>query len=152
MLRSSPVVLGGQASTVISQQKVHVIPPGQSAILAASPKLLPGSPSITAAPGKGTPLEDQEAVPFEDLLRMIDTARITMPKSMVRLSAGRLERSRMEQGFCFMAGANSIFAGDKLLTTPNPAFNQDMDMFQFFGLTAMPSIHEKRKEVSEVKV
>ena len=108
-------------------------------------------PINTLVPVKGTPLEDQEAVPFEDLLRMIATARITMPKAMVRLSAGRLERSRMEQGFCFMAGANSIFAGDKLLTTPNPEFNQDMDMFSFFGLTAMPSIHDKRKQEASVE-
>ncbi|MDA8895805.1 biotin synthase BioB [Bacteroidia bacterium] len=110
-------------------------------------------PINTLVPVKGTPLADQGAIPFEDLLRMIATARIMMPKSMVRLSAGRLERSTFEQGFCFMAGANSIFAGDKLLTTPNPEFNQDLKMFDFFGLTAMDSIHERRKkeEVEPVK-
>jgi biotin synthase len=102
-------------------------------------------PINTLVPVAGTPLEGQGQVEFEDLLRMIATARIMMPKAAVRLSAGRLERSRLEQGFCFMAGANSIFAGDKLLTTPNPEFNADMDMFKFFGLTAMPSIQEKQK-------
>lgn len=102
-------------------------------------------PINTLVPVKGTPMENQGEVPFEDLLRMIATARILMPASMVRLSAGRLERSLVEQGFCFMAGANSIFAGDKLLTTPNPAFNEDLGMFSFYGLTPMPSIHEVNK-------
>lgn len=102
-------------------------------------------PINTLVPVKGTPLADEAEVPFEDLLRMIATARIVMPKSMVRLSAGRLERSRLEQGFCFMAGANSIFAGDKLLTTPNPEFNEDMDMFSFFGLKPMESAHVAEK-------
>jgi biotin synthase len=66
---------------------------------------------------------------------MIATARIIMPKSAVRLSAGRLELSLSEQAMCFMAGANSIFAGDKLLTTPNPEYNADKDMFRVLGLT-----------------
>jgi biotin synthase len=65
---------------------------------------------------------------------MIATARITMPKAMVRLSAGRLEMSMAEQALCFMAGANSIFAGDKLLTTPNTEVNQDKLMFQTLNL------------------
>jgi biotin synthase len=109
-------------------------------------------PINTLVPVPGTPLADQGQVEFEDLLRMIATARIMMPKAAVRLSAGRLERSRLEQGFCFMAGANSIFAGDKLLTTPNPEFNADMEMFKFFGLTAMPSIQEKQKAEAQTEV
>jgi biotin synthase len=68
---------------------------------------------------------------------MIATARILMPRSMVRLSAGRAEMSIPEQAFCFMAGANSIFAGDKLLTTPNPSFEEDNAMFELLGLNAM---------------
>lgn len=83
---------------------------------------------------KGTPLEDQKPVPVWDMVRMIATARIIMPKSVVRLSAGRNEMSMTDQALCFMAGANSIFAGDKLLTTPNPEFNEDMKMFQILGL------------------
>ena len=59
---------------------------------------------------------------------------MVMPKSAVRLSAGRLEMSMEGQGLCFMAGANSIFAGEELLTTPNPEFNQDQEMFQLLGL------------------
>jgi biotin synthase len=65
---------------------------------------------------------------------MIATARILMPKSVVRLSAGRNEMSLAEQALCFMAGANSIFAGVKLLTTPNPDFDEDMKMFKILGL------------------
>ena len=84
---------------------------------------------------KGTPLGDQQKVPFYDLVRMIATARIIMPKSVVRLSAGRMDMAMSEQAMCFMAGANSIFAGDKLLTTPNPGFNDDQEMFDILGLT-----------------
>ena len=84
---------------------------------------------------KGTPLENQQRVPVWDMVRMIATTRIIMPKTVVRLSAGRLEMNLTEQALCFMAGANSIFAGDKLLTTPNPGFNEDMAMFEILGLT-----------------
>lgn len=83
---------------------------------------------------KGTPLEDQQRVSVWDMVRMIATTRIVMPKTVVRLSAGRLEMTVPEQALCFMAGANSIFAGDKLLTTPNPSFNDDMQMFEILGL------------------
>lgn len=87
-------------------------------------------------PVKGTPMEEKEKVPIWDMLRMIATARITMPKAMVRLSAGRLERSIEEQALCFLAGANSIFSGEKLLTRPNPDFDQDRYMLQLLGLNA----------------
>lgn len=83
---------------------------------------------------KGTPLENQERVSVWDMVRMIATARILMPRAMVRLSAGRLEMPIVEQAFCFLAGANSIFAGDKLLTTPNPGIDQDKAMFELLGL------------------
>lgn len=85
---------------------------------------------------KGTPLENQERVSVWEMVRMIATTRIIMPKTVVRLSAGRLEMSLPEQALCFMAGANSIFAGDKLLTTPNPSFSDDMEMFEILGLKA----------------
>jgi biotin synthase len=83
---------------------------------------------------KGTPLENQPKVDIWDMVRMIATARILMPRTMVRLSAGRAEMSTAEQAFCFMAGANSIFAGEKLLTTPNPSFEEDNAMFALLGL------------------
>ncbi|HTB51285.1 MAG TPA: biotin synthase BioB [Ferruginibacter sp.] len=87
-------------------------------------------------PVEGTPLAKNQQTPIDEMLRMIATARIIMPKSVVRLSAGRNEMSIAEQALCFMAGANSIFAGEKLLTTPNPDFDTDMQMFKLLGLTA----------------
>ena len=83
---------------------------------------------------KGTPLENNPKVDIWDMIRMIATARILMPAAMVRLSAGRTEMSTSEQALCFMAGANSIFAGEKLLTTPNPSFEEDRAMFELLGL------------------
>jgi biotin synthase len=82
----------------------------------------------------GTPLENQEPVdPFE-LVRMIATARITMPASRVRLSAGRLGLSDEAQALCLLAGANSIFIGNKLLTTPNPDERSDRSLLERLGL------------------
>ena len=96
----------------------------------------PDSVPINAlVPVKGTPLQDNEKIGIDEMLRMIATARILMPKSVVRLSAGRNEMSIAEQALCFMAGANSIFAGEKLLTTPNPDFDTDMQMFKMLGLS-----------------
>jgi biotin synthase len=69
---------------------------------------------------------------------MIAVARITMPKSMVRLSAGREEMSEETQALCFLAGANSIFYGPKLLTTPNPVADTDRALFAKLGLKPMP--------------
>lgn len=95
----------------------------------------PESVPINAlVPIHGTPLEDQQPVNAWEFARMIATARILMPKSMVRLSAGRLQLSQEAQALCFLAGANSIFAGDKLLTTPNPAPNEDEKLFDTLGL------------------
>jgi biotin synthase len=93
---------------------------------------------------KGTPLQDNPKVDIWDMVRMIATARIIMPKAMVRLSAGRAEMSIAEQALCFMAGANSIFAGDKLLTTPNPSFDEDNLMFQLLGLKAREAFKEEK--------
>ena len=83
---------------------------------------------------EGTPMEDIEPVAIWEMIRMVATTRIVMPKTQVRLSAGRTEMSREGQAMCFFAGANSIFAGDKLLTTPNPDVNEDMAMFKLLGL------------------
>jgi biotin synthase len=87
-------------------------------------------------PVAGTPSEDCPPVPIWDMVRMIATARITMPKAMVRLSAGRLGRSIEEQALCFLAGANSIFSGDVLLTRKNPTVDQDQHMLNLLGLYA----------------
>jgi biotin synthase len=84
---------------------------------------------------KGTPLENQKPVSVWEMARMIATARILMPRSFVRLSAGRINFSVTEQALCFLAGANSIFAGEKLLTTPNNLPEGDAEMFELLGLT-----------------
>ncbi|MGZ3902773.1 MAG: biotin synthase BioB [Bacteroidia bacterium] len=97
---------------------------------------------------EGTPLEDQKPVPVWDMIRMVATTRIVMPKTAVRLSAGRLQMSLEGQALCFMAGANSIFAGDKLLTTPNPCQNEDMEMFKLLGLTPKPAFADKKQAVA----
>ncbi|CAM9460424.1 unnamed protein product [Chrysoparadoxa australica] len=106
----------------------------------------PESVPINAlVPVDGTPLGDNKeatgaGVPTAwDMARMIATARIVMPKTMVRLSAGRMSFSESEQALMFMAGANSIFAGDKLLTTPNPEFNEDQVLFDKLGLVGKPA-------------
>lgn len=83
---------------------------------------------------EGTPMEDQKPIEIWEMIRMVATTRIVMPETQVRLSAGRTQMSREGQAMCFFAGANSIFAGDKLLTTPNPDVNEDMKMFEFLGL------------------
>ena len=85
-------------------------------------------------PIDGTPLSDVEPLPFWDLLRSIATARIVMPKSMVRLSAGRRSLTEVEQAFCFLAGANSIFMGGTLLTTPNAEMGADAKLFATLDL------------------
>jgi biotin synthase len=82
----------------------------------------------------GTPLEDQKPIEQWELIRMVATTRIAFPESVVRLSAGRTKMNMEAQAMCFMAGAGSIFAGDKLLTTPNPEYNEDQEMFTILGL------------------
>ncbi|MBI1342289.1 MAG: biotin synthase BioB [Terrimonas sp.] len=96
---------------------------------------------------EGTPLAQQPKVDIWDMVRMIATARILMPKAMVRLSAGRQEMSLAEQALCFMAGANSIFAGEKLLTTPNPSFDEDHAMFAMLGLKPREAFKEAKETV-----
>jgi len=108
---------------------------------------------------EGTPMEDQKPVPIWDMIRMIATTRIVLEHSSVRLSAGRTEMSEEGQALCFMAGANSIFAGEKLLTTPNPEFNNDLALFEKLGLVPMkaykkgdkPKINDDYKKAPEKK-
>jgi biotin synthase len=99
----------------------------------------PESVPINAlVPVEGTPLANSKPVDPLDLVRMIAVARILMPKSRVRLSAGRSSLTREAQMLCMLAGANSIFYGDKLLTTPNPDEDDDMALIRDAGLHAMP--------------
>jgi biotin synthase len=87
---------------------------------------------------EGTPLAEMPPVEPLELVRTIATARILMPRSKVRLSAGRTELSREAQLLCLFAGANSIFYGDRLLTTPNPDSDEDSDLLRAAGLSAEP--------------
>jgi len=90
-------------------------------------------------PIKGTPLGDNAQIEAIEFVRTIAVARIMMPKSIVRLSAGREWMSDETQALCFLAGANSIFMGEELLTTKNPALEKDEKMFEALGLKPMPA-------------
>jgi biotin synthase len=94
---------------------------------------------------EGTPLHDTPRIDPLDFVRMIAVARLTMPRSYVRLSAGRESMSEETQALCFLAGANSIFYGEKLLTTPNPEVDSDRAMFERLGLRPMGG-HAGRSE------
>jgi biotin synthase len=85
----------------------------------------------------GTPLADEPPLDPLEFVRAIAAARITMPRSMVRLSAGREAMSDEMQALCFLAGANSIFCGPRLLTTPNPARDHDEALFERLGMSPM---------------
>jgi biotin synthase len=99
----------------------------------------------------GTPLENQPDVPIWDVVRMIATARIIMPNSDVRLSAGRARLSQVEQALCFMAGANSIFSSDDnqmlTVTTPCPDYDADKEMLNLLGLEMRPP-HQRPEKVT----
>jgi len=98
---------------------------------------------------EGTPMEQQKPIEQWELIRMIATTRILFPQSIVRLSAGRTKLSMEAQAMCFMAGASSVFAGDKLLTTPNPEFNEDKEMFNILGLIPKEPFADGEKPVSQ---
>lgn len=94
---------------------------------------------------KGTSLESQPPVDNFEFIRMVAAARILMPKSRIRLSAGRMTMSKETQALCFLAGANSIFAGDKLLTTANPDHDLDSKMFASLGLNTVNEAHSSEQ-------
>ncbi len=110
---------------------------GMLVTLANQPTHPESVPINALVPVKGTPLENQPKVNPIELVRMIATARILMPVAMVRLSAGRLALSQEAQLLCMLAGANSIFFGEKLLTTGNPEYQQDMQLLQDAGVKAL---------------
>lgn len=91
------------------------------------------------SPIPGTPLENQPKLSSWELIRMVAIARILMPGSMIRLSAGRIELSHQEQALCFLSGANSVFAGEKLLTIGNTPTDSDEKMFNLLGLKKRPA-------------
>jgi biotin synthase len=100
---------------------------------------------------EGTPLEEQRPVEIWEMVRMIATTRIVLPETQVRLSAGRTQMTKEGQAMCFFVGANSIFAGDKLLTTPNPDVSEDMQLFKALGLTPQKAFKKGDKPVSKPK-
>jgi biotin synthase len=91
-------------------------------------------PINTLIPVEGTPLADTPLLPWNQLVRAVAVCRILMPQSMVRLSAGRSGMTEEGQAMCFLAGANSIFLGDQLLTAPNRSKNSDVELFDMLGL------------------
>ncbi|MHB8482083.1 MAG: biotin synthase BioB [Nitrospiria bacterium] len=116
------------------------------AMLAQLARITPHPESVPInllVPSRGTPLENASPVDPLDLVRTIATARILMPISRIRLSAGRLSLSRETQALCFLAGANSLFAGDKLLTTPNPEADHDIRLLSDLGMTREEMIKER---------
>ncbi|MDW3194412.1 MAG: biotin synthase BioB [Cytophagales bacterium] len=123
---------------------------GMLQTLANLPEHPESVPVNALVPVPGTPLEEQPKVSVWDMVRMIATARIIMPKAQVRLSAGRVRMNVEEQALCFLAGANSIFAGDELLTTPNPEVNQDKEMFQTLNLKPRESFKGAAAEKFEM--
>jgi biotin synthase len=112
----------------------------------------PESVPINAlVPVAGTPLENTPPLDSFEWIRTIATARILMPQSMVRLSAGRLDLSKETQAFAFLAGANAIFTGEKLLTTPNPEHDADAILMQSLGLKARPSFKDEHQNDNQEK-
>ncbi len=111
----------------------------QLANLAKHPESVPINMLIKV---EGTPLGEVAGIDSIDFIRMIATARILMPKSFVRLSAGRTEMTDETQALCFMAGANSIFYGERLLTADNPETDHDQRLFARLGLTSLEVNHE----------
>ncbi|MEO0652980.1 MAG: radical SAM protein, partial [Planctomycetota bacterium] len=83
---------------------------------------------------EGTPLGAEEALDWTEVVRVIAAARVLLPKTVIRLSAGRTEMDEATQALCFLAGANSIFVGDELLTTPNPEPSSDAQLLTKLGL------------------
>lgn len=123
---------------------------GMLLTLATLPEHPESVPVNALVPVEGTPLAEQPRVSVWEMVRMIATARIIMPRAQVRLSAGRVRMNMEEQALCFLAGANSIFAGDELLTTPNPEVDQDKEMFQLLNLKPRESFKGAAAEKFEL--
>jgi len=118
----------------------------QLANLPAHPESVPINMLVKV---EGTPFENLDDLDPFDFIRTIAVARLIMPKSHVRLSAGREEMNQQMQAMAFFAGANSIFYGEKLLTTPNPEASKDMQLFKRLGIEPEPyqAVEERRKPV-----
>ncbi|KAH0562204.1 hypothetical protein GP486_003093 [Trichoglossum hirsutum] len=104
-------------------------------------------PVNTLVPIKGTPLGDNPPVPFDVTLRTVATARVVLPHTIIRLAAGRTTLNEEQQMLCFLAGANAVFTGEKMLTTACNGWDEDKEMFQRWGLAPMKSF--ERAELRE---
>ena len=105
-------------------------------------------PVNALVPIKGTPLGDKEPVDFTDMLRTIATARVLMPRTIIRIAAGRKTMSEEKQMMCFTAGANAIFTGEKMLTTDCNGYDEDKAMFDRWGLRPMENSESSQRPVS----
>jgi biotin synthase len=99
-------------------------------------------PVNALVPIKGTPLGHREPVEFTEMLRTVATARLLMPQTIIRIAAGRKTMAEEKQVLCFMAGANAIFTGEKMLTTECNGYDEDKEMFQRWGLEPMKSFQK----------
>jgi len=106
-------------------------------------------PVNALVPIPGTPLGDNPPIPVHTILRTIATARIVLPDTIIRLSAGRQTLSEIEQAMCFMAGANAVFTGDAMLTTPCSPWDEDKAMMERWGLEGMRSFEQKGVRAKE---
>ncbi|KAG6366550.1 hypothetical protein INS49_000728 [Diaporthe citri] len=107
-------------------------------------------PVNALVPIKGTPLGDKNPIEFMAILRTISTARILMPSTIIRIAAGRKTMSEEKQALCFMAGANAIFTGEKMLTTECNGWDEDGEMFKRWGLVPMKSFEKSEKPQPEL--
>jgi len=114
------------------------------ATLPAHPESFPVNALV---PIKGTPLGHRKMIPFDELLRTIATARIVLPTTIVRLSAGRISLSEEQQVTCFMAGANAVFTGEKMLTTDCSGWDEDRAMFDRWGFYPMKAFERPTSPV-----
>ena len=119
----------------------------QLATLNPHPESVPINMLVRA---EGTPLAEQPDLDPLIMVRTIACARILMPRSMVRLAAGRKQMTREAILLCFLAGANSIFSGEKLLTTPNPAPDEDTDLLRDLGLKPMGPKQTASKQTEQL--
>ncbi|KAL3448473.1 hypothetical protein BJX65DRAFT_63842 [Aspergillus insuetus] len=105
-------------------------------------------PVNALVPIKGTPLGDRKVIPFDKLLRTVATARIVLPATIVRLAAGRISLTEEQQVQCFMAGANAVFTGEKMLTTDCNGWDEDRVMFERWGFYPMRSFEKETSAVT----
>ena len=106
-------------------------------------------PVNALVPIKGTPLGEQEPVPFDAIVRTIATARLVLPTTIIRLAAGRKTMSEEKQMMCFTAGANAVFTGEKMLTTECNGWDEDKEIFDRWGLRPMESKHDQEAKIEE---